>query len=208
VRRLGHRSHCSQKEAQLRMVASYSPHRHHGETATLFNHPTSQSPSRHLISSPSTCSSPFAITLTTSIRTRSASRRSTPIKHRSGTSSRNQPLRARDPKHDNSSISQLLPIRRLGCVVLRQSKTFSYLLRAIRLSMRAIHRFPAPPRTPILWVRNLTLCLNQCKLQHRGARPCRHPACRPTGKPRKTSGMQNLIRRLFTLPDSFRSVGA
>jgi mitosis inhibitor protein kinase SWE1 len=59
------------------MVASYSPHRHHGETATLFSQ---NSPSQHLLHSPSSCTSPFAIPLSTSVTTRSASRRSSPVK--------------------------------------------------------------------------------------------------------------------------------
>lgn len=65
------------------MVASYSPHRQHGETATLFSRPHSESPSRHhVLHSSTSYTSSFAITLPTSAKTRSAARRLTPLKSR------------------------------------------------------------------------------------------------------------------------------
>lgn len=66
------------------MVASYSPHRQHGETATLFSRPHSESPSsrHHVLHSSASYASSFAITLSTTAKTRSATRRLTPLKSR------------------------------------------------------------------------------------------------------------------------------
>lgn len=63
------------------MVASYSPHRQHGETATLFSRPHSESPSsrHHVLHSSTSYTQPFAITLPNSAKTRSATRKLTPL---------------------------------------------------------------------------------------------------------------------------------
>lgn len=78
------------------MVASYSPHRQHGETATLFSRTHSKSPSsrHHILHSPTSCSSPFGtIPLTTSAKTRSATRRQSPLKSRASSTAPESPTK-------------------------------------------------------------------------------------------------------------------
>lgn len=78
------------------MVASYSPHRQHGETATLFSRPHSESPSsRHhiVLHSPTSYTSPFAITLPVAGKTRSATRRLTPLKSRALPTAPDSPIK-------------------------------------------------------------------------------------------------------------------
>ncbi|PUU73823.1 hypothetical protein B9Z19DRAFT_1068688 [Tuber borchii] len=76
------------------MVASYSPHRHQGETATLFSAPHTTSPSRHhMLRSPTSCSSPFAIPIPSSVKTRSSTRRLTPLKSRGSSTAPVSPVK-------------------------------------------------------------------------------------------------------------------
>ncbi|TGZ83709.1 kinase-like protein [Ascodesmis nigricans] len=67
------------------MVAYSSPHRHQGETAAIYTRQPSKSPSsRHLLHTPTQSCSSFPFSLTPSITTRSASRRSSPTKSQTG----------------------------------------------------------------------------------------------------------------------------